>query len=385
MSESPRTTIQGSLGSSPTLQSVFYGPGCVSNALPKLIKSFGVKKALVVTGNTLRTKTDVVKKVETILEQHDAHGATFSGIGEHAPIAGILKAVDQLKELRADFLVSVGGGSPIDAAKAIAYRFKDTPESGGKILPHFGIPTTLSAAEYTSGAGYTGEDGHKIAVISPEIGLSGIILDAELTLPTPERLWLSTGMRAMDHAVETMYRPNIAHPVKFLGYGAIADLFKYLPLSKANPENVEYRQRLLIAAWMSLWPIRFHENSPIGISHLLGHKLGATYSIPHGMTSCLTLAAVVKLQSELASPEDKKYLADILFHLGVPSTGSVDGDILLLSDLLDKLVVQLGLKTTLEAYKVPREDLPKIAERALGSKEVPAFSKVVGLLETIYA
>lgn len=58
-----------------------------------------------------------------------------------------------------------------------------------------------------------------------------------------------------------MYRPNIAHPVKFLGYAAIADLFKYLPLSKREPENLEYRQRLQIASWMSLWPIKFPQNS----------------------------------------------------------------------------------------------------------------------------
>lgn len=312
-------------------------------------------------------------------------GATFSEIGEHSPIAGILKAVDQLKELNADFVVSVGGGSPVDATKAIIYKYQETPESGGKFLPHFGIPTTLSAAEYTTGAGFTGEDGHKTGVFAPELGLAGIILDAELTLPTPERLWLSTGMRAMDHAIETLYRPGISHPVKVLCCAAVADLFGLLPLSKADPSNLDYRQRLQIASWMSLWPIKLEKVSPLGISHALGHKLGATYSISHGITSCLTLAAVVKLQTELASAQEKKYLADTLFYLNVPSTGSEDGDIVLLSDLLDKLVIQLGLKTTLEACKVPRGDLPKIAELALRTKEGPAFPKVVKALESIYA
>lgn len=68
-------------------------------------------------------------------------------------------------------------------------------------------------------------------------------------------------------------------------YPAIVDLFKYLPLSKAHPENVEYRQKLQLASWMSIWPIKLERYSALGLSHALGHKLGAAYSIPHGITS----------------------------------------------------------------------------------------------------
>ncbi|EEB86737.1 hypothetical protein MPER_16198, partial [Moniliophthora perniciosa FA553] len=143
--------------------------------------------------------TDVVKKVEGILKDMNAFGGTFYEIGEHSPIAGIRKGLKIFRDNGCDIIVSVGGGSPVDASKAILY-FKQQ-EDGGELLYQIAIPTTLSAAEYTIGSGYTNEEGKKVAVSNPKLAPSGIILDAELTLATPERLWLSTGIRALDHAV----------------------------------------------------------------------------------------------------------------------------------------------------------------------------------------
>lgn len=115
---------------------------------------------------------------------------------------------------------------------------------------------------------------------SPELAPAGIILDAELTLATPERLWLSTGLRALDHAVgehwhvpaqlsicktaliyttENLYRPLVPPPIKHLCYAALADLFTYLPKSKADPQDVSVRQKLQIASWMSLWPLKLEK------------------------------------------------------------------------------------------------------------------------------
>lgn len=97
-------------------------------------------------------QTDVVKTVENILKQRDAFGATFFDIGEHAPIAGIKKGIQAFKDAGADVIVSVGGGSPIDASKAILYNIQQ--ESGGPFLRQIAVPTTLSAAEYTVSAVY---------------------------------------------------------------------------------------------------------------------------------------------------------------------------------------------------------------------------------------
>jgi alcohol dehydrogenase class IV len=354
----------------------------LKTALPKLLNILKVKTALVVTGKSLYHKTDVVKRVESILKEHGTHGATFYEIGEHAPIAGIKNGIKAFRDVGADVIVSIGGGSPIDASKTIIHTIQQ--ETGGAYYRQIAIPTTLSAAEYTTGAGFTNEHGEKTGVSSPELAPAGIILDAELTLATPERLWLSSGLRALDHAIENLYRPLVPPPMKVLCYSAIADLFQYLPESKANPQALHVRQKLQIAAWMSLWPLKLEKYVALGLSHTLGYKLGAAYGISHGITSCLTLAPVVALKAEIASQEDKQSLAAALFYLRKPSTGSVEGDVLKVASEIDGLVVSLGLKSNLAEYNVPISDLPKIAGSAIGGTEGPDFPKVVKLLEGLY-
>jgi alcohol dehydrogenase class IV len=161
----PSTELSGYYAWTHTLQGVYYGPGSVSTALPKLLDTFGASKAMVVTGNSLYTKvcltlsprpcslifpttqTDVVKKVEGILREQNRYAATFYNIGEHSPISGIRAGVNAFKESGADIIVSVGGGSPIDASKAIIYFLHE--QLGGEFLRQIAIPTTLSAAEYS--------------------------------------------------------------------------------------------------------------------------------------------------------------------------------------------------------------------------------------------
>ncbi|KAL0574307.1 hypothetical protein V5O48_007645 [Marasmius crinis-equi] len=376
------SNLQGSYSWTDTLRGIHFGPGSLNIALPKLFKTLGATKALVVTGKSLHDKTDVVKKVEGVLKSMDAFGATFYEIGEHSPVAGIRNGLKLFRDNGCDIIVAVGGGSPVDASKAILYFNHE--EHGGEILPQIAIPTTLSAAEYTIGAGYTNDEGQKVAVSSPKLAPAGIILDAELTLATPERLWLSTGIRALDHAVENLYRPLIPPPLKYMCYQAIHDLFKYLPECKANPQAVDVRQKLQIASWLSLWPIKLEKYSALGLSHAMGHKLGARYSIPHGITSCLSLAPVVKLKAEVASEEDKEWLAGALFHLRKPSTGSIESDVLLLGDLIDELVVNLGLKSSLSQYKVPKEDFEELTTQSVGRKDDPTWDKVHKIFESLY-
>lgn len=383
------TAPAGSYAYVDTLKGVYYGPKCVETALPELLDILGAKRALIVTGRSLRNKTGVVAKIENILKKSNAFGATFSEIGEHTPEAGIENGISKFREVDADIIVSVGGGSPIDASKAIIFRLwqQRAQEMSGKepeFLRQIAIPTTLSAAEYTSRAGYTNKQGDKVAVGHLELSPAGIILDAELTLSTPESLWLSTGMRALDHAVENLYRPGVPLPLKKLCHAAIADLFRFLVLSKKDSEDLVARQRLQIASWMSLWPCEVERQGSLGLSHTLGHKLGATYGIPHGITSCLTLAPVVNLQAEIASQEDKEYLAEALLYLRHPSTGTVDGDVRKLSYMIASLVQELGLQRTLSQYGVPTADIEQIAVRSVGQEDEELLSKVKSILESIY-
>lgn len=152
-------------------------------------------------------------------------------------------------------------------------------------------------------------------------------------------------IRALDHAIELLYHPLASEiPTKRLALEAIRDLFAYLPLSKSDPTNADVRQKLFLAAYASLFPFLY--TGGVGLSHSIGHALGATYSIPHGITSCLTLAPVIKLKAK-TKKEEAKMIARVLPYVGKEGTGTVQGDAELVGYELEALVDGLGHKSSL--------------------------------------
>ena len=187
------------------------------------------------------------------------------------------------KDDKIDTIISVGGGSPIDSAKAISYRLNE--QSPGKFLYHITIPTTLSAAECTLGAGYTNESGMKTGVAHPELAPHVIIYDSKFALETPPWLWMSTAMRAMDHCMELMYHPTSTEmPCRQMALYAAGELFKNLPKYKADPKNEDVITRLQLAAFASLGFLALNVKGGLGLSHALGYALGSPYQIPHVRT-----------------------------------------------------------------------------------------------------
>lgn len=143
-----------------------------------------------------------------------------------------------------------------------------------------------------------------------------------------------------------MYHPLASEmPTKRLCLEAIKDLFTYLPFSKANPDDAEIRSKLFLACYASLFPFLF--SGGVGLSHSIGHAIGASYAIPHGITSCLSLAPVVRLKAN--NPEEAKQIARIVPYIGERSTGDTRKDAQLVADAIADLVDELGLKTTLTA------------------------------------
>ena len=187
--------------------------------------------------------------MESLLSTNN-HAGTFSKIGQHAPVAQLDQATNAVEaDPDIDTIISVGGGSPIDSAKAISYRVH---EKTGNFLYHISIPTTLSAAECSFFAGYTQEDGVKTGVRDPKIAVRMIIYDAKFGLETPEKLWLSTGIRALDHAVELMYNPAATEaPSKPLSLTSIQTLFEYLPKYKCEPKNEQNITKLMLVYFSS--------------------------------------------------------------------------------------------------------------------------------------
>jgi 3-oxoacid CoA-transferase len=196
-------------------------------------------------------------------------------------------------------------------------------------------------------------------------------------------------MRSLDHAVELMYHPLAAEiPTKRMCLEAIKDLFTYLPQSKANPQDAEVRTKLFLACYSSLFPFLY--TGGVGLSHSIGHAIGATYSIPHGITSCLSLAPIVHFKA--SNPEEAKQIARIVPYIGKQSTGNDEEDSHSVGDAIAELVEQLGHKTTLTAvrwlsaspetlltrfkYDVPTGDAEEeaIVSRALHSKDHKDFA-----------
>jgi len=362
------------------LRRVEYGIGSLSK-LADVLRELSISKPFIITGNSLATKTDVIEQVKKAAGTEI--GAVFASIKQHAPIQDIKKAVDELKKSKSDGIIAVGGGSPIDASKIVVSFYK---EETGTLLKLISIPTTLSAAELTILAGYTSEEGKKQLKKGSEIGSSALILDANLSLSTPNRLWLSTGIRALDHCVEQQYRPNAPLPVRALAREAAGTLFESLRACHRNSTDVEARQRALIGAWLSLWSDDLIGS--LGPSHTLGYNLGSPYSIPHGICSCLTLARTVRVQAKYLSDNEVKQLASLLpFITTVAPQSSNDPreQAMKVAEAIDQLISDLDLTSTLREYKVPQSDFEGIVERALSDgKWDLRYNAFVELLQAIY-
>lgn len=290
-------------------------------------------RAFVVTGRSLYEKTDLVRRVEALLGEK--HAGTFSGMGQHTPGSSVQEAAREARG--SDLLVSVGGGSVIDGTKAVA-RELGYPA-------HVAVPTTLSGAEWAHRVGVTDEEsGRKSGFSDPKTVPQVVVLDPEATIFTPEKLWLSTGIRALDHAVEGLLYGE-EHPVTDVtGAEGAHRLVAYLPRSREEPEDVDVRGELQVAAWLAYFgPF----NTPMGLSHALGRRIGASYGVPHGYTSCITLAPSLEVQRNRVPEERWRRLEEVL---GGDPAGRVAS-----------LVERLGLPDSLREVGIPEEDLESIA------------------------
>lgn len=329
---------------------VLYGPGSLSSLADEVARVAG-QRAFIITGQSLATQTDVVRRVEQTLGP--LHAGTFTAIRQHTPRGDVEQAVRQAQAVYADVLISVGGGSPIDATKAVAMSLA---QERGIFPAHIAIPTTLSAAEFSHLVGVTDEENNiKVGFAHTQVTPRCTILDAELTLPTPMALWLSTGIRSLDHAVETLYAPG-THPINdVLAMEAIKKLFEYLPRSKASPADIQARTELQLAAWMSFFG---EVNTPMGLSHNLGRRVGASYNVAHGITSCILLPHVMRAMA----PRHPLILAHIAHAImRLPDEMNMDEAALKSADAVSNLVKRLGLPQHLRDVGMHESELSTIA------------------------
>lgn len=300
------------------MEKVFFGAGSVNN-LPAEIDRIDRRRAFLITGQSLATGTDVVDRLAALLGERLV--GVYTGVRQHVPDSTVVAAAEQAREQRADLLVSLGGGSAIDTARGVAiavatnarttvelaahrarFRFPDEvviPQLPENLLPHIALPTTLSAAEFANAGAITSEDRRvKDLFIADTLTPRIVVLDPELAAHTPVDLWLATGMRAIDHAVETVYSPRHQPVTDTLSLEAIRLLATNLRRTRAEPGDIHARQEAQFAAWMSYFG---EMNLTLGLSHAIGHQLGPKHNVPHGVTSCIVLPQVMRFLASVTA------------------------------------------------------------------------------------
>jgi alcohol dehydrogenase len=352
------------------IERVYFGSGSIRNLRNELDR-IGSKRPFLVTGQSVAKKTDLIAIVEHASGRKLA--GVFSEIRQHAPMSGITRAATAAREAKADSLISIGGGSPIDSAKIIVKELSE--DFRLPAIPHIAVPTTLSAAEFSHIAGMTDEKlnrktGFRDLRMVPRL----VFLDPELTIPTPGWLWASTGIRSLDHAVEAVYSPNHQQYVDTLALEAIRLLFQNLKISTENPSNLRARLDCQLAAWMSDAGV---VSAGTGLSHSIGRVIGATWNIPHGITSCLTLSEVMRMEAR----RNPDRLALIAKAEGRNIDGvTLERAALQAADGVSELVRELDLSKRLRDYGIGKDDLPRIAQDVGGHESADALQ----ILEKIW-
>ena len=372
-----QTLLQGEFD--PTVPSrIVFGNGKV-DFLKEEVRKLGGKRVLVLSGKTVAEKTDSVRRVNDALG--DMAAGVYSNLPQRAPLSSAVEAANLAVAQGVDTLVGVGGSTISDASRMIAVLMAEgitteaqlrqlgedqdmmlSPNLEGKPLPlQVSIPTTLSAGEFNMGGGNVLDDqaGHKIRVRSPRLYADLIMLDAVMTEGTPDWLWLSTGVKALDHCIERLYttgnQPAIDAPI----LAAAEMIFTHLPKSRESDNDPEARLQCLVAAWMSMMGA---PNFATGLSHAIGHIIGVHYSVGHGYTSCVTQPYVMEFNRPVSAAKQ----ALLARSAGINTRGlSDEAAAEAAARAVDDFVLRLGMPHRLRELEIPEEDLPKIAELVL--------------------
>jgi maleylacetate reductase len=345
------------------------GPAVLAEA-----ERLGAKRVFLTTSRSVAQSALLADIVRDLGERHVG---VYAGITAHSPRPCVIEGAAAAREAKADLVVAVGGGSVIDATKVMlialwqnATRIDDLdayragrPKEGAAppseaIRPPAGairmvaVPTTLSAAEFNAYAGITDSRhglkesfGHRLVV--PRV----IVLDPAATLATPMDLMLSTGLKAVDHAVERLCSQQ-AHPFAIgTSTEALKLLARALPAHKAKPDDLETRLDLQFGMWLSIGAGT--SGVGVGASHGIGHVLGAACHVPHGHTSCVMLPSVLRWNLP-ANGERQKRVSEAFGRPGTPA-----------ADLVAGLVNALGLPGRLADVGVGRDRFREIAEKSM--------------------
>lgn len=340
-----------------------------AEALAGEASQLDARRVFLLVSSTLRSQTDEIQKIEAALGERLA--AVHDGIGPHSPRADVLAAIAAARDVKADLIVTVGGGSVTDAGKVLAlglrHDFTDhedfdpffvyVDEQGETIVPQFEgpdirvicCPTTLSGGEFNNLAGVTDEiANHKQGYTHRLMAPIAIVLDPALTVHTPEWLWTSTGVRAVDHALEALGSLQSNYFCDGIADSALRFLADGLPAVRDEPGDLDARLRCMIGAWQSMIPII--GGVPMGASHAIGHVLGGTADVPHGYCSCVMAPAVLDFNKSV-NGERQERISACFGRAGDDASG-----------IVHEFISSLGMPRSLGEVGVTPEQLDLIAE-----------------------
>jgi maleylacetate reductase len=358
------------------MEEVTYGVP-LEQALSDEVKRLDMKAVYVMASGTLARETDLIDRVRQVLGNRMAGLCTR--IGAHTPRPDVVAAANEARAARADLLLTVGGGSVTDAAKMVGLCLGNdvtTPEGLDALrtiiaadgttrrpptkppaVRSIAVPTTLSAGEFTSFAGCTDpvrrvkeSFGHPLMM--PRVA----ILDPAVTVHTPEWLFLSTGIRAVDHAVEDICSINPTPFSDGTSLHALRLLSRGLPAVKKDPNDLEARLDCQLGAWMSI--MGSQNGVSKGASHGIGHVLGGTAGVPHGHTSCIMLPHVLRF-NEPVNRDRQAWVSEALGRPGEPA-----------GDVVAALIASLGQPLRLRDVNVREDQLDVIAEESMHDRWV---------------
>lgn len=354
-------------------------------ACAKHTKRLDVSRIYVLISRSLTTKTDTLQRLKIALQ--DRIIGIRIGIGAHTPIAECVEVINEMRDLGGiDCIITVGGGSVTDAGKLVAFAVAneayDAKEIdtlwGGKShnpnlrttiqvssIPLICIPTSLSGGEYQHIAGATESETHAKRTFEPMVDPTMVILDPDLCLATPQWLWLSSGIRAVDHCIETLCSLQSNSKGDVEAEKGLQKLIPGLLRCKEDATDLEARHSCQLGVVSAMAAVS--SGVPLGASHAIGHQLGPL-GVGHGETSCILLPAVCKFNAAHGANNDRQQRCKQILLRDKTVVATLNGQDLEVSDLGDILatvVEKLGLPRSLKDVHVGRDKLERLANNSL--------------------
>ncbi|KAJ9615697.1 hypothetical protein H2200_001773 [Cladophialophora chaetospira] len=306
---------------------------------------------------------------------------TRVGMKAHTYWSEVLEVINDARALDIDCVITAGAGSLTDAAKVVVWalangvrtendlqKLADRNSPGYQSLKpptikHIAVPTTLSGGEYTSFAGATNDKTKaKVLFTPPTMNPGVVVLDPEIAASTPSRLFLGTGIRAVDHCVETACSLQSNEKGDQAALQGLKMLVPALLQYRKDPSDLGAVYQAQLGAAESVKTSLYGVEK--GGSHAIGHQLGPL-GVPHGETSCILLPAVCRYNaSKGANVQRQQSLAQELLTLPEVRT-LVPGGQEDLADILHALIRTLGLPRTLKELDIGRDVFDVVAENTL--------------------